>query len=81
MFGEKIKFLSQKAKGFHEGSPQNPPVKSLSERILSALRSQTGREEEEVVTHLFQQLSVLLMKGNSALVLSRTPPIYIDGDE
>ena len=32
MFGEKIKFLSLKAKGFDEGSPQDPPVKSLSER-------------------------------------------------
>ena len=32
VFGEKIKFLSLKAKGFDEGSPQDPPVKSLSER-------------------------------------------------
>ena len=29
---KKIKILSLKAKGFDEGSPQDPPVKSLSER-------------------------------------------------
>ena len=39
MFGEKIKFLGRKAKGFDDGSLYDPHVKSLSERILSDLRS------------------------------------------
>ena len=30
-------------------------------------------EEQDVVRHLFQRLSVLLMKGNAALIQKRIP--------
>ena len=47
------------------------------------LARQTGREEGESVRHLFQRLSILLMKGNASLILSRTPAFSdqeVDGD-
>ena len=34
---------------------------------------QSGREEAECVRHLFQRLSILLVKGNAALFLNRQP--------
>ncbi len=47
------------------------------------LARQTGREEEEAVRQLRQRLGVMLMKGNAALILSRTPTFAlaeVDGD-
>ena len=35
--------------------------------------SLSGREEAECVRHLFQRLSILLVKGNAALFLNRQP--------
>ena len=52
-------------------------------RIGKALAGHTGKLESEVVSHLFQRLGILLAKGNSALVLSRSPHISssdLDGD-
>ena len=51
-------------------------------RIGSALAGRSGREEGEVISHLFQKLSVLLQRGNAALLLNRAPeniPFHIDG--
>ena len=36
-------------------------------KLGSALGRHTGQEEEEATSHLFKKLSILLMKGNSAL--------------
>ena len=52
-------------------------------RLGGILASATGREKEEVIRHLFQRLSVQLMKGNAALLLSRVPTFAspeVDGD-
>ena len=41
-------------------------------KLGSALGRHTGQEEGEATSQLFQRLSILLMKGNSALFLNRT---------
>ena len=53
--------------GFHEVA-----VKEVR-KLGSALARQTGQEEGEAISHLFQKLSVLLIKGNAALVKNREP--------
>ena len=40
-------------------------------KLGAALARQSGREEAECVRHLFQRLSILLVKGNAALFLNR----------
>ena len=42
-------------------------------RLGGALVRHTGQEESEAVRHLFERLSVLLVKGNAALLLNRVP--------
>ena len=54
--------------GWHEVAVQE--LKMLG----SALARQTGQEEDVAMSHLFQKLSVLLMKGNTALVVR--PPLF-----
>ena len=52
-------------------------------RLAKQLGRQTGRDEALVTNHLYQRLSVALMKANSALITSRSPtltPGIIDGD-
>ena len=52
-------------------------------RLARHLARNTGCEQLETSRHLFQRLSVLLMKGNTALLLNRTPtfaPQEVDGD-
>ena len=44
-------------------------------KLGSALARQTGQEEAVAIAHLFQKLSVLLMKGNTALINNRQPGI------
>ena len=44
-------------------------VKKLGEALARA----GGQGEQEVVRHLFGRLSVLLMRGNATLILSRVP--------
>ena len=53
-------------------------------KIGSALARQTGQEEGEAIRHLTQRISVLLAKGNAALLLNRVPTFpqpHIDGLE
>ena len=53
-------------------------------KLGSALARQTGQEESVAIGHLFQRLSVLLVRGNAALFLNRTPSFpdpHIDGIE
>ena len=42
-------------------------------RLGQALARATGQVDSESVSHLFQHLSVLLMKGNMSLLLARVP--------
>lgn len=44
-------------------------------KLGAALARQQGDEEKEASRRLFQKLSMLLQKGNSALFLNRTPDI------
>ena len=63
--------------GFHQKTCE--VVKTLGRQ----LSLQTGCDEAQTVNHLFQRLSIMLMKGNSALFTSRMPTFpsqIIDGD-
>jgi hypothetical protein len=42
-------------------------------KLDSAQTRQTGEERSEVIRHLYQKLSVLLARGNAALLLNRFP--------
>ena len=53
--------------GWHEAAVRE--VKKLG----GALARNTGAEESVAVRHLFQRLSILLVKGNSTLVNNRVP--------
>ena len=64
--------------GWHEQKVNQ--VKKLG----SALARQTGQEESEAIRHLIQRVAVLLVKGNSALLLNRLPTFptpEVDGVE
>ena len=53
-------------------------------KIGSAQAMQLGKEEGEAIAHVFQRLSVLLVKGNAALLLNRIPSFpepQVDGSE
>ena len=53
-------------------------------RLGAALSRQTGQEEGEVTRHLFQRLSLHLMRGNAALLVNRSPEFpepEVDGRE
>ena len=63
--------------GFHEVSI------SIVKQLGRALALAGGQDDGEVTRHLFGRLSVLLMRGNSQLVLSRYPCTqenFIDGN-
>ena len=52
-------------------------------KLARAQARSSGKEEDESVRHLFQRLSVLLVKGNAALLLNRIPSFSlppVDGD-
>ena len=51
--------------GMHEAST----VRRLGQSLARA----RGQKEGEVIRHLLQTLSILLMKGSSALISSRSP--------
>ena len=53
--------------GFHETSVE------VVQRLGQSLARAGGQEKGEVTRHLFGRLSILLMRGSSALILSRTP--------
>ena len=42
-------------------------------KLAAALARQTGQEEREARSHLFQRLGVLLVRGNCALFVNRKP--------
>ena len=47
-------------------------------KLGRALARQSGEDEDQTVRHLFQKLSLLLMRGNSALLVNRVPVSDID---
>jgi hypothetical protein len=56
---------------------------ALITRLARQLASHTGKEADKQIKHMFQRLGILLMRGNSALILNRTPKhadAEIDGD-
>ena len=42
-------------------------------KLASAQARQTGEDRSEAIRHLYQKLSVLLARGNAALLLNRQP--------
>ena len=42
-------------------------------KLASAQARQTGEDRSEAIRHLYQKLSVLLTRGNAALLLNRQP--------
>ena len=61
-----------------------PPVLFSREETASAQAWQTWEEQSEATRHLYQKLSVLLARGNAALLLNRFPTFAspdIDGVE
>ena len=53
--------------GWHEDTA------SVITRLARQLASHTGKETGEQTKYLFQRLGILLMRGNSALILNRIP--------
>ena len=53
--------------GWHEST-----IKEVK-KIASALSRQSGANEGETINHAIQRMSVLLIKGNAALLLNRKP--------
>ena len=49
-------------------------------KLGSSLARHQGQEEQEVVRHLFQRLSLVLMRGNAQLLVNRMPPDVPDGE-
>ena len=50
-------------------------------KLGSLLARHTGEEEAITIKHLFQQLSLALVKGNAALMNNRNPGAAMGGDE
>ena len=62
--------------GWHQQSIQ------VVSRLALQLARHTGSLESEVTSHLFERMGILLMKGNAALILSRSldfPSQELDG--
>ena len=52
-------------------------------KLARAQARSSGKEEDQSLRHLFQRFSVLLFKGNAALLLNRNPSFplpSVDGD-
>ena len=50
-------------------------------KLGSSLARHTGEEETTTTKHLFQQLSLALVKENAALLNNRNPDGAVEGDE
>ena len=59
------------------GGWQSVAIKQI-QKLGRALARQSGEDEDKTIRHLFQKLSLLLMSGNSALLLNRVPVVDID---
>ena len=77
---EGIEFFPLVVETFGGWHPQSAEVITKLARQLSA---QSGQPFEETSRHIYQRLSILLTKGNSAMILSRRTTFTeapIDGD-
>ena len=54
------------------GGLHGASVTTIKKLAVSLARA-TGQLESDVVRHVFGRLSILLQRGNSALILSRVP--------
>ena len=73
-----VSFALEALGGFHSVAVRQ--VKMLG----AALARQKGQEESETTRHLFQRVSLTLARGNSSLLVSRSPeddflPAEVDG--
>ena len=50
-------------------------------KLGSVLARHRGEEEQIEVRHLFQRLSLILMRGNASLLVNRVPTDEVDGVE
>ncbi len=67
-----------------QGNSRHPVAVTELGRLAAALARHTGQEEAEALRHLFGRLSILIMRGNSALFTNRIPDYpqpEIDGVE
>ena len=46
--------------------------------MIVSQNTNIGEDEDQTVQHLFQKLSLLLMRGNSALLINRVPVADFD---
>ena len=63
--------------GWHQESAK------IISKLARQLSAQTGGIYEEISKHLFQRLSILLVRGNSNLIITRMPTFVdarVDGD-
>ena len=51
----------------------HPESASVLSKLSRQLAAQTGVTYEETTRHFFQRLSILLVKGNSSLIIRRMP--------
>ena len=51
----------------------HPKAELQIKKLARAQARTTGKDEDEAIRHLFQRLSVLLVKGNAALLVNRIP--------
>ena len=60
----------------------HPDAKKEVKTLGAALARHTGQEEGEAVSHLWSRLSILLQRGNAAILGNRNPAVpgaHIDG--
>ena len=56
----------------------------LITRLARQLANHTGKKADEQIKHLFQRMGIMLMRGNSALIINRIPnyaDAEMDGDQ
>ena len=54
------------------GGWDSSAIKVIS-KLAGQLARHSGKEDSEIIRHTFQWLSILLMRGNASLLLSRAP--------
>ena len=60
----------------------HPDAKKEVKKLGATLARHTGQEEGEAVSHLWSRLSILLQRGNAAILGNRNPAVpgaHIDG--
>ena len=71
-----LPFVAETFGGWHPDAMKD--VKKLG----AALARHTGQEEGEAFSHLWSRLSILLQRGNAAILVNRNPAVsgaHIDG--